>query len=32
MKISIDNTIYNYHYEIIESIIEKYDFICNIPK
>lgn len=32
MKISIDNTNYNYHYEIIESIIKKYDFICNISK
>ena len=32
MKISIDNTTYNYHYEIIESIIEKYDCICNISK
>lgn len=32
MRISIDNTNYNYHYEIIESIIKKYDFICNISK
>ena len=32
MNISIDNTNFDYHYEIIESIIHKYNIICNINK
>jgi len=32
MLISIDNLNYPYHFEIIESIIQKYDVIVKIPK
>ena len=32
MLISIDNLNFPYHFEIIESIIQKYNFILKIPK
>lgn len=32
MLISIDNSNFNYHYEIIESVIVRYDFIIKIKK